>query len=417
MVLDELDAVLRAGLEKLPAGAEGVGSKLPDLLICTMPTAACPDFAEARGLPFVMNLPIFNLMSPIMTQLPYVPAAFLGLRYGKMAPWQRLLNLLPTAAIRLIIPFTGWPTEAFRPMAEGTAGRLVLVPGVPGLDYPQHTPPLVQYTGPYLKANDTHPALLTEEVRGWLEAPGAPPALYISMGTVVQLTDALCATFLAAVREAAAAGEFRALWALPANQHSCLGADGAGDLRGPGGPLLVSTWVHTPAALAHPNVRAFLSHCGANGVAESVWVQTPMLGLPFFGDQPDNCHRVRDQNLGVELDRMVLTPKDIRDGFRRVVTEPQFAASLRRVGHVLRAYGGVARAAELVEMVHRLGGDLSFLQTSVDTQGVMAAYCLDLLLAAVCLLSCCCFACGRRSARGAARPRPEGSTKDRTKAE
>ena len=71
---------------------------------------------------------------------------------------------------------------------------------------------------------------------------------------------------------------------------------------------------------ALPNTRLFVSHCGMNGVMESVFHkvtrdfvlskiiifsarQVPLVCLPIFADQPDNAARVQERGLGVVLDR------------------------------------------------------------------------------------------------------------------
>ena len=41
--------------------------------------------------------------------------------------------------------------------------------------------------------------------------------------------------------------------------------------------------VPTPAALSHPRVKAFFSHCGANGLHESLHIGKPIIGMPFIG--------------------------------------------------------------------------------------------------------------------------------------
>ena len=78
---------------------------------------------------------------------------------------------------------------------------------------------------------------------------------------------------------------------------------------------------YTSPISALPNTRLFVSHCGMNGVMESVFHkvtrafvdidvntqcfsgQVPLVCLPIFADQPDNAARVQERGLGVVLDR------------------------------------------------------------------------------------------------------------------
>ena len=58
---------------------------------------------------------------------------------------------------------------------------------IPGFDYPQLLPPLVQYTGPVVDVKKME--AFPEEVESWLEAvPEGMPVVYVSYGTMVRLT-------------------------------------------------------------------------------------------------------------------------------------------------------------------------------------------------------------------------------------
>ena len=47
----------------------------------------------------------------------------------------------------------------------------------------------------------------------------------------------------------------------------------------------------------------FVSHCGMNGVMESLYHRVPLLCMPIFADQPDNAARLVERGLGLALDR------------------------------------------------------------------------------------------------------------------
>ena len=72
----------------------------------------------------------------------------------------------------------------------------------------------------------------------------------------------------------------------------------------------VKTLGHLPhlELLAHPSVRAVVSHCGMAGAQEALYHGKPLVCVPFFGDQPDVAARVRDSGAGVVLDRNALRP-------------------------------------------------------------------------------------------------------------
>jgi UDP:flavonoid glycosyltransferase YjiC (YdhE family) len=47
----------------------------------------------------------------------------------------------------------------------------------------------------------------------------------------------------------------------------------------------IEDFVPQAQILAHPKVRVFMSHCGQNSIQEAIWTETPVLALPFMGDQ------------------------------------------------------------------------------------------------------------------------------------
>ena len=49
----------------------------------------------------------------------------------------------------------------------------------------------------------------------------------------------------------------------------------------------------------HGDTVLFVSHCGMNGVMESLYHRVPLLCMPIFADQPDNSARLVERGLGL----------------------------------------------------------------------------------------------------------------------
>jgi len=49
--------------------------------------------------------------------------------------------------------------------------------------------------------------------------------------------------------------------------------------------VMISPWIPQRDALAHPNVKLFISHGGKLGTTEAFYEGVPVLGIPVYGDQ------------------------------------------------------------------------------------------------------------------------------------
>lgn len=71
----------------------------------------------------------------------------------------------------------------------------------------------------------------------------------------------------------------------------------------PGKPanVMVQKWLPQDDVLAHRNVKLFVSHCGKGGISEARYHGVPILGIPIFGDQPNNLVEIVAEGWAVSL--------------------------------------------------------------------------------------------------------------------
>lgn len=67
----------------------------------------------------------------------------------------------------------------------------------------------------------------------------------------------------------------------------------------------------------HPNVKLFISHGGISGVYEAVDAGVPVLGFPFFFDQPRNLKNLVDAGMAISMDLFSIS----KDTFKKSVVE------------------------------------------------------------------------------------------------
>uniref|UniRef100_A0A1I8BX42 glucuronosyltransferase n=1 Tax=Meloidogyne hapla TaxID=6305 RepID=A0A1I8BX42_MELHA len=64
------------------------------------------------------------------------------------------------------------------------------------------------------------------------------------------------------------------------------------------------TWIRQAAILgetSHPNLKAFITHCGQNSLTESFRAGVPVIGLPLFADQFYNADLAQKHGIGLQI--------------------------------------------------------------------------------------------------------------------
>ncbi|CAH0383112.1 unnamed protein product [Bemisia tabaci] len=136
--------------------------------------------------------------------------------------------------------------------------------------------------------------------------------------------------------------------------------EGALDIELPPNVLL-QKWLPQGDILAHPNCRIFITHCGYLSLVETVDRGIPIIGIPFFADQPRNCHMAQEKGFGVHLNFDDLTPELIVDTVNKILKNKSYSDSAKRISSIFkdRVVSPVDKAVHLVEYVIRHGGNPS----------------------------------------------------------
>uniref|UniRef100_A0A0M3IJV7 UDP-glucuronosyltransferase n=1 Tax=Ascaris lumbricoides TaxID=6252 RepID=A0A0M3IJV7_ASCLU len=99
--------------------------------------------------------------------------------------------------------------------------------------------------------------------------------------------------------------------------------------------VLKSKWIPQNDLLAHPNMRAFVSHGGMNSLTESVRAGVPIVCIPLFGDQMRNAKMVEKRHVAVLLDKQNLTADALVWALKTVLADDSFLTSSRRLAKMI----------------------------------------------------------------------------------
>ncbi|KAL9644098.1 hypothetical protein ABK040_005564 [Willaertia magna] len=158
---------------------------------------------------------------------------------------------------------------------------------------------------------------------------------------------------------------------------------------------IVEGFVPQKALLSHKNVKIFISHCGANSLNEALYFGKLIIGIPFSFDQFKMATNLQEFKVGIPLYTKF---KDRENGWNEntvvnainkllqhnnkegdIEEENEYVKNVEKIKILMKFAGGVKRAAEVIEMVSDLKGDLSW--TKIDNHlSFIQYYCLDIIL-------------------------------------
>jgi polyene glycosyltransferase len=329
-----------------------VGRIKPALMVIESITFYAIDIAMTRCIPFVLSVPFMpsNVMHPLLPRGFPAPNSGLPL---KMTWSQQITNQL--FQLRMItLPLRrevggkvlryvknrkkfGISPDAVKARARIEAAELILSYSVFGLEYPFDAPAKLKLVGALVPPLPQ--ATGDEDLSRWLSANES--VVYMGFGTITRLTREHIGVLVDVARRLD--GRHSVLWKLPKQQQTMLPPDEEipGNLR-------IEDWLPSQLdVLAHPNVKAFFTHVGANSFHEGVYFGKPLVARPLWMDCHDLAVRTADSGVGLVVDHpRTFDGDDILDKLTRVLTEKSFTERAEHFGELQRAAGGVRAAAD-----------------------------------------------------------------------
>ncbi|WP_062229477.1 nucleotide disphospho-sugar-binding domain-containing protein [Aureimonas frigidaquae] len=317
------------------AGPELLRSVRADAIVADQMEPAGGLIARALSLPFVS----LACSLPIETEAA-VPPPFLnwsfdpserGLRRNRGG--NRVAHLLLTPQRRAIrdaaarLGLTGYDTLEDCLSPAGTVSQTVAA-----FDFPRQTGERIHGVGPIRR--DRHVALFRPR------DAGRPPLVYASLGTMQGHRLDIFRNVATACRRLGLRLAVAHCGGLSERQAASLDA------------ARVCDFVDQPAMLRQASIC--VTHGGMNTALDALEAGVPMLALPLAFDQPGVAARIRHHGVGLSLSPSRASPSRasasrIEAALARILAEPGFAANACGIGQALKAGGGAARAAELVE--------------------------------------------------------------------
>ncbi|XP_031553529.1 UDP-glucuronosyltransferase 2B7-like [Actinia tenebrosa] len=259
------------------------------------------------------------------------------------------------------------------------------------MDFAQPIPPYVRDVGNFLYG----PAQpLPAELEKFMEESGDDGVILVSFGSIVNtLSDDISVVMNRAFSQV----KQRVIWKVD-------------KFKGKLSPnVITQKWLPQNDILGHKKTRLFITHGGANGLAEASYHGVPMICSPFFGDQQDNGRFIKSDGLGEVLSVAKATTDQLVSLINQVIYEERYKKRASHVSRVLklRPRSPVKEAADLIEYVQAVG-NLDHLKPKSMTLPFYELYMLDVLfvlgivfaVVSYILVAMCRLVCGKIFSRG-----------------
>lgn len=109
----------------------------------------------------------------------------------------------------------------------------------------------------------------------------------------------------------------------------------------------VHPWAPQLAVLEQADV--FVTHAGTGGCAEALYHAVPMVAVPQGADQFSNTRQLVELGVARHIDTEDATAEELREAVTSILTDPQVPGRLERLREEIRAQGGAAQAADIIE--------------------------------------------------------------------
>ncbi|KAF4113831.1 hypothetical protein G5714_006376 [Onychostoma macrolepis] len=162
---------------------------------------------------------------------------------------------------------------------------------------------------------------LPKDTEEFVQSSGDDGIVVFSLGSLVKKmpkeTSNMIASALAQIPQ-------KVLWRYDGEKPDTLGEN-----------TRIYKWIPQNDLLGHPKTRAFITHGGTNSIYEAIYHGVPMVGIPLFGDQPDNLAHVKSKGAAVIMDNIKTTqPQELVDGLNAVINDPLYKENTVRLSRI-----------------------------------------------------------------------------------
>ncbi|KAL1006827.1 hypothetical protein UPYG_G00077650 [Umbra pygmaea] len=288
--------------------------------------------ADILGIPLVYSLrfSIAHMWERLCGQMPsppsFVPGVMVQLT-DKMSFTERLRNVLFYVSQDMMAVYGYWQEiDAYYSKIRGKPSTYCEMLGQADMwlirtywdfDYPRPFLPNFKFVG---GIHCKPPKALPEEMEEFVQSSGDDGIVVFTLGSMVKALPKEKENMIAS-----ALGQIpqKVLWRFSGKKPDTLAPN-----------TRVYDWIPQNDLLGHPKIRAFITHGGTNGIYEAIYHGVPMVGIPLFGDQPDNMVHMKAKGAAVVMDFHSMKTQDLVDGLNAVINDTSFKENAMRLSRI-----------------------------------------------------------------------------------
>ncbi|XP_022100574.1 UDP-glucuronosyltransferase 2C1-like [Acanthaster planci] len=188
------------------------------------------------------------------------------------------------------------------------------------IDFPRPLPSHVVFVGGVLTGP---PKPLIQELDVFANNSGDAGIIVVAMGTLI--SSQLTAQQAEAIATSLSLLPQKVVWAFVGSVPSSVGDN-----------ILIRQKIPQNDLLAHPKVRAFVSHGGINSCHESIYHGVPVVCMPVFGDQGDNCVRLQAKGMAIIVDIKNLLNTTLYDAITKIIQNTRYKETALHMSQIVK---------------------------------------------------------------------------------
>lgn len=192
---------------------------------------------------------------------------------------------------------------------------LMLVNSHPSIDFAESLPPnIIQVGGLQIKEAKTLPHDLNQFIM-----KGKKGAVLLALGTNMR-SDEIGPVAINSIIEAfRQLPDYNFIWKFETTDM----------LKDMPANLMIKDWLPQNDILAHPNLKAFITHGGLLSTHEAIWHGVPMVVMPFLADQHRNSHRLVSAGTALKVNYHTITADKLKKAIVEVQHSPKFRKNVQ----------------------------------------------------------------------------------------